>query len=62
MIARELRVLIKKEWRQLLRSRGAILTALFLPTLLLAIIPSIMLLGASSVPPGEMSRLPAGAG
>ena len=35
MLAREVRILFRKEWRQLVRSRGAMLTALLLPIILL---------------------------
>jgi ABC-2 type transport system permease protein len=42
----EARVLLGKEVRQLLRSRGALLTATLLPTLLLLVIPLIQLASA----------------
>ncbi|WP_257453523.1 ABC transporter permease [Archangium lipolyticum] len=59
MFAREVRILFGKEWCQLLRSRGAMLTALLLPVLLLVIIPGVQMLGLKSgamkpvnLPPG----------
>lgn len=52
MLAREVRILFRKEWRQLLRSRGAVLTALLLPIILLVIAPSAQILGASIEQPG----------
>lgn len=48
MIAREVRILMAKEWRHLLRSRGAMLTALFLPVLFLLIIPGMQMLALSA--------------
>lgn len=48
MIAREVRILMTKEWRHLLRSRGAMLTALFLPVLFLLIIPGTQMLALSA--------------
>lgn len=48
MIAREVRILMAKEWRHLLRSRGAMLTALFLPVLFLLIIPGTQMLALSA--------------
>ncbi len=60
MLTHELRVLIKKEWRQLLRSRSALLTALLLPVLLLVVVPSILLLGPSTIPAEDMRGMPAG--
>jgi ABC-2 type transport system permease protein len=59
MLAREVRILFGKEWRQLLRSRGAMLSALLLPLLLLVVIPGLQLLGLGAgvnqglnLPPG----------
>jgi len=59
MLAREVRILFRKEWRQLVRSRGAMLTALLLPILLLVIIPGLQMLGMKAggvkpvnLPPG----------
>jgi ABC-type transport system involved in multi-copper enzyme maturation permease subunit len=48
MIAREVRILMAKEWRHLFRSRGAMLTALFLPVLFLLIIPGTQMLALSA--------------
>jgi ABC-2 type transport system permease protein len=64
MLAREVRILFRKEWRQLVRSRGAMLTALLLPILLLVIIPGLQMLGMKAggarpvdLPPGvELPR------
>ena len=58
MLAREVRILFRKEWRQLLRSRGAMYTALLLPVLLLVIAPSAQILGLSIEQPGM--KLPEG--
>lgn len=55
MARRELKVLLKKEWRQLLRSKGALASALLLPTLLLLVIPSLQILGLSKA---ELNQLP----
>lgn len=49
MAGHELKVLFKKEWRQLLRSKGALATALLLPTLILLVIPSLQILGFESM-------------
>jgi ABC-2 type transport system permease protein len=59
MLEREVRILFGKEWRQLLHSRGAMLSALLLPLLLLVIIPGLQMLGLSAgTPPGV--NLPSG--
>lgn len=59
MLGREVRILFGKEWRQLLRSRGAMVTALLLPLLLLVIVPGLQMLGMKAgaarpvnLPPG----------
>lgn len=59
MLEREVRILFGKEWRQLLHSRGAMLSALLLPLLLLVIVPGLQMLGmrvgntqALNLPPG----------
>lgn len=59
MLAREVRILFRKEWRQLLRSRGAMVTALLLPIILLVIVPGAQMLGMKAgaatpmnLPPG----------
>lgn len=44
MIGPELRILFRKEWRQLLRNRTALLTALLLPLLILLIIPGAQMI------------------
>lgn len=54
----ELRVLLAKEWRQLVRSKGAMASSLLLPLLLLLIIPMAQMLGMAlgggggNLPPG----------
>jgi ABC-2 type transport system permease protein len=59
MLAREVRILFGKEWHQLVRSRGAMLTALLLPLLLIVVVPGLQMLGMSAagapgvnIPPG----------
>jgi ABC-2 type transport system permease protein len=59
MLEREVRILFRKEWRQLVRSRGAMLTALLLPIILLVVIPGVQMLGMKmgaakpvNLPPG----------
>lgn len=59
MLAREVRILFRKEWRQLVRSRGAMVTALLLPFILLVIVPGLQMLGMKTgaakpvnLPPG----------
>jgi ABC-2 type transport system permease protein len=47
MFAREVSILIRKEWRQLLRNRSAMLSALVFPFLFLVIIPGTQLIAAS---------------
>ncbi len=61
MLEREVRILFGKEWRQLLRSRGAMVTALLLPMLLLVVVPGLQMLGMKAgltkpvnLPPGLM--------
>jgi len=61
MIAREVRILFWKEWRQLLRSRGVLLTALFLPVLLLLIIPCSQMIIFSMDPSAARTEIPADA-
>jgi ABC-type Na+ efflux pump permease subunit len=53
MIAREVRILMAKEWRHLLRSRGAMASALLLPVLLLLIAPGLQMIALSSGTPPE---------
>ena len=57
MLAPETTILFRKEWRQLLRSKGAMLSALLLPTLLLLVIPGTQILGPSAA---EGVNLPTG--
>ncbi|WNG50989.1 ABC transporter permease subunit [Archangium minus] len=45
MLEREVRILFRKEWRQLLRSRGAMVSALLLPMILLVIVPGLQMVG-----------------
>jgi ABC-2 type transport system permease protein len=59
MLEREVRILFRKEWRQLLRSRGAMVTALLLPIILLVLVPGGQMLGLKvgatkpvNLPPG----------
>lgn len=62
MVAREVRILMRKEWRQLLRNRGALATALLLPVLMLLIIPAVQMFAftaaVQSAPP--LDDLPPG--
>lgn len=46
MLAREVRILFRKEWRQLVRSRAAMLTSLLLPVFLLVVAPAAQIAGA----------------
>lgn len=48
MLEREVRILFGKEWRQLLRSRGAMGTALLLPFIMLVVVPAIQMVGVSA--------------
>jgi ABC-type Na+ efflux pump permease subunit len=60
MLAREVRILFDKEWRQLVRSRSAMLTALILPLLLLVIIPGLQIVALSAGAPPGMVAPPGG--
>ena len=60
MLAREVRILFGKEWRQLLRSRGAMATALLLPLLLMVVIPCLQLLSLKVVGTPRPVNLPPG--
>lgn len=60
MLEREVRLLMRKEWRQLLRSRGALASAIVLPLLLLLIIPAAQIIGFSLAPPQSLNQLPQG--
>jgi ABC-type Na+ efflux pump permease subunit len=55
MLDREVRLLIGKEWKQLLRSRGALATALLLPTLMLLIIPTVQMFTLLNMPASSQS-------
>jgi ABC-2 type transport system permease protein len=57
MFAHEVRVLFRKELRQLLRNRGAMLTALFLPLLMILLMPLAQIFSMSSASPKDL-RLP----
>ncbi len=57
MIPREVRILMAKEWRHLLRSRGAMVTALFFPFLFLLVMPALQMLALTSGTPVE-SHMP----
>ena len=59
MLALEVRILLRKELHQLLRNKGATLTALFLPVLLMLIIPLAQVLGVKPDQPKELN-LPEG--
>lgn len=58
MIDREVRILLRKEWHQLLRSRGAMWTALLLPFLMLVVVPGIQMIGVSAHGVGAHVNLP----
>lgn len=58
MLEREVRILVRKEWRQLLRSRGALASAIVLPVLLLLIIPAAQMIGLTAAPVGSLNQLP----
>lgn len=58
MIEREVRILLRKEWRQLLRSRSAMGTALLLPFLMLVVVPGIQMVGVSAHGVGPHVNLP----
>jgi ABC-2 type transport system permease protein len=55
-VKRSLRLLLRKELRQFLRSRQAILTGLLLPVMLMVVAPMAQLLSASGAPAG--TRIP----
>lgn len=44
MLAPEVKILFRKEWRQLLSSRGAMMSALIFPFLFLVVVPGVQLL------------------
>ncbi len=53
-MAGELGILFRKEWRQLLRSRGAVLTALILPAIVLLLVPLTQILAVGAIPTQEL--------
>ncbi len=57
MFTREVRLLMGKDWRQLFRSRGAMLSALLFPILFLLIIPGAQILAFSLDPGGRASQV-----
>ncbi len=60
MLSREVRILFGKEWRQLLRSRSAMLTALLLPVLMLVVVPGLQMVAASAGNPAAGANIPRG--
>lgn len=62
MLAREVRILMRKEWRQLLRSRGALATALLLPLLMMLVLPTVQIFAILNIPQStqSLSNLPPG--
>jgi ABC-type Na+ efflux pump permease subunit len=59
MLAREVKLLLRKELRQLMRNRAALLTALFLPMVLILAVPLAQILGMSAL---QDKQLPASTG
>jgi ABC-type transport system involved in multi-copper enzyme maturation permease subunit len=58
MIAdREVRILLKKEWRQLTANRGAMAGAFLVPVFALGVLPLFLMLSVRNAPP---SKMPAG--
>jgi ABC-2 type transport system permease protein len=51
-----LRVLVDKEIRQLLRSRGALLSSLLLPVIFLVVVPAVQYFSFTAAPAGEGAR------
>jgi ABC-2 type transport system permease protein len=60
MLEREVRILFGKEWRQLLSNRGAMLTALFLPVLMLVVVPGMQLMALSAGEGAAGANIPRG--
>jgi ABC-type Na+ efflux pump permease subunit len=58
----EIKVLFRKEWRQLVKSRGPFITSMILPVLLVLVGPiaAVTSVGAKTVSAGELAKLPAG--
>jgi ABC-type Na+ efflux pump permease subunit len=57
-LSRPVRVLVRKELRQFLRSRTAVLTGLLLPTLIMVVAPVVQLAAAAAGPTGRASSVP----
>ena len=55
MIDREVRILFRKEWRQLIAGKSALLTGAILPLVLLGLVPMVMS-AAARVPPHASGR------
>jgi ABC-type transport system involved in multi-copper enzyme maturation permease subunit len=60
MLGPEVRTLMHKEWRQLVRSRGAMASALLLPLLLLLVLPVGQMLGMRAAGSEAVRPLPPG--
>jgi ABC-2 type transport system permease protein len=60
MFTHEVQVLFRKELRQILRSRSALLSALLFPFLFLLIIPCLQMIGLSAAPASFNSEIPEG--
>ncbi|WP_224368131.1 ABC transporter permease subunit [Hyalangium versicolor] len=58
MLAREVRLLFRKELSQLLRNRGAMLSALFLPLLMILLMPLAQIFSMSSAHPRDLHLPP----
>jgi ABC-2 type transport system permease protein len=58
MLAREVRILFRKELRQLLRNRGAMLTAIFLPLLMILLMPLAQISSMSTATPKDLHLPP----
>jgi ABC-2 type transport system permease protein len=58
MLAREVKILLRKELRQLVRNRGAMLTALFLTVVMIIVLPMAQILSMGSGTPKELNISP----
>jgi ABC-2 type transport system permease protein len=58
MLAREVKILFRKELRQLVRNRGAMLTALFIPVVMIIVLPMAQILSMGSGTPKELNISP----
>jgi ABC-2 type transport system permease protein len=58
VLASEVKILFRKEWRQLLSSRGAMLSALIFPFLFLVVIPGIQLIAFTKAGVAPMNLPP----